>query len=550
MYIGKRWLIALLIVLGLGGGGYFFYSTQVQAQEGPTNRGATNGSTTNRNAATSSTETAAASTVAIQPASALVSEVSAAGHIDLVSQQLVAPDVSGVVNRVNVKVGAQVKRGDVLLALDTIALERAVKRAELTVDTQRNNLAKLTEPADAAELALAEANLAEAKENLADVEAGPSTAEIAAARASLSSSWSKYNELKAGPSQDELTQLSASLKKAEVALAEARRAYDKVAWRNDIGMTSQAADLQAATIDYESAKAAYAESIAAADNSELQSTISSAQNAQAQLDDLLNSPTEAEIASAKAQVADAEKALADLKKGPTDSDLRDIQISLEQALVDLEEAHANLTAAQLVAPTDGVVLAIDAEVGQRVSEGTALVTLADISQLELTIDVAELDMPQIALGQPASIDIDAISGKTLTGVIESIAPSSDSSSGVVYYPVTIRLTDDDLTNVRPGMTAVATIQNTATASSGWLVPTTAIQQQADQASVIVVSGATTTTVSVIPGAVQGEWTIVQSPALKSGDQVVGSVASYLDRQQQRFGPGGGGPPGGGPPPGA
>lgn len=550
MYIGKRWLIALLILLLLGGGGYFFfYNTQVQAQSGATNQGSGRGFF-NRSTTTSTTTTTVSSTVAIQPASALVSEVSAAGHIDLVNQQLVAPDVSGVVNQVNVKVGAQVKRGDVLLVLDTIALERAVKRAELTVDTQRNNLAKLTEPADAAELALAEANLAEAQENLADVEAGPSSAEIAAARASLSSSWSKYNELKAGPSQDELTQLSASLKKAEVALAEVRRAYDKVAWRNDIGMTSQAADLQAATIDYESAKAAYAESIAAADNSELQSTISSAQNAQAQLDDLLNSPTEAEIASAKAQVADAEKALADLKKGPTDSDLRDSQISLEQSLVDLEEAHANLAAAQLVAPSDGVVLAIDAEVGQRVSEGAALVTLADVSQLELTIDVAELDMPQLALGQPATIDIDAISGKTLTGVIESIAPSSDSSSGVVYYPVTIRLTDDDLTNVRPGMTAVATIQNTATASSGWLVPTTAIQQQADQASVIVVSGATTTTIAVTPGTVQGEWTIVQSPELKSGDQVVGSVASYLDRQQQRFGPGGGGPPGGGPPPGA
>lgn len=550
MYIGKRWLIALLLLLVLGSGGYFFfYNTQIQAQDGSTNRrGLFSRATTTSSSTT--TATTAPSTVTIQPASALVSEVSASGHIDLVNQQFVALDVSGVVNTVNVKVGDQVKRGDVLLALDTIALERAVKRSELAVDAQRNNLAKLTEPADAAELALAEANLAEANENLADVMAGPSDAEIAAARAGLSSSWSKYNELKAGPSQDELTQLSASLKKAEVALAEARRAYDKVAWRNDIGMTSQAADLQSATIDYESAKAAYAESIAAANNSELQSAISSAQDAQAKLDDLLNSPTEAQIATAKAQVADAEKALADLKKGPSDSELRDAQISLEQTLVDLEEAHANLAAAQLVAPSDGVVLAIDATVGQRASEGTAIVTLADTTQLELTIDVAELDMPQIALGQAAAIDLDALSGKTLNGVIESIAPSSDSASGVVYYPVTIRLTDDDLTNVRPGMTAVATIQNTATASNGWLVPTAAIQQQAEQASVIVVSGQTTTTVTVIPGAIQGEWTVVQSADLKAGDQVVGSVASYLDRQQQRFGPGGGGPPGGGPPPGA
>ncbi|MEZ4732715.1 MAG: efflux RND transporter periplasmic adaptor subunit [Caldilineaceae bacterium] len=408
MYIGKRWLVSLLILVLLGGSGYFFfYSTQVNAQEGATNN---------------STELAAPSTVAIQPASALVSEVSAAGNVALVDQQIVALDVSGVVNQVNVKVGDQVAAGDVLLSLDTVALERAVKRAELTVEAQRNNLAKLTEPADAAEIAVAEANLAEAQETLADVMAGPSAAELAAARSSLSSAWSKYNELQAGPTQAELTQLSASLKKAEVALAEARRAYDKVAWRNDIGMTSEAAALQEATIDYESAKAAYEESVAAAANSEVQSAVSSAQSAQAQLDDLLNSPTEAEIATAKAQVADAEKALADLQKGPTDSDLRDVQISLEQALVDLEESHANLAAAQVLAPSTGTVLTVDAAVGQRVSEGAAIVTLADTSQLELTINVAELDVPQITNGQPAAIEIDALSGKTFVGEVAYIAP--------------------------------------------------------------------------------------------------------------------------------
>jgi HlyD family secretion protein len=541
MYIGKRWLIILLILLVVGGGGYFFfYSTGVQAQAG-TGRGFFGRNTTS----SSTTAAAVSSTVAIQPASALISEVSASGHIALVNQQFVAPEVSGVVKTVKVKVGDQVQAGDVLLAFDTVALERAVKRAELAVAAQRNNLTKLTEPADASELAVAEANLADAEENLADVEAGPSDAELAAARSSVSSSWSRYNELKAGPSQDELTQLSASLKKAEVALAEARRAYDKVAWRNDIGMTSQAADLQAATIDYESAKAAYAQSIAAADNSDLQSAISSAQNAQAQLDDLLASPTAAQIATAKARVAEAEKALADLKKGPTDSDLQAAQINLEQVLVDLEEAYVNLAAAQVVASTAGTVLAVDAQVGQRVSAGATVVTLADTSQLELTIDVAELDLPQVAIGQAATIDIDAFSGKPMNGVVEAIAPSSSSTSGVVYYPVTIRLTDQELTSVRPGMTAVATIKETEAASDGWLVPTSAIQQQDGQATVLVVSGTITSTVAVTTGAIQGEWTVVQSAQLKAGDQVVGSVATYLNQQQQRFGPPGGGPPGGG-----
>ncbi|MFZ4662244.1 MAG: efflux RND transporter periplasmic adaptor subunit [Caldilineaceae bacterium] len=539
MYIGKRWLITWLILLVAGGGGYFFLTNaQVVAQEGPTNRGFFG-----RLTGSSTPAVAAPITVTIQPASALISEVSAAGHIALVNQQFVAPEVSGVVKSVKVKAGDQVQAGDLLLAFDTVALERAVKRAQLTVAAQRNNVAKLTEPADAAELAVAEANLADAQENLADVEAGPSDAELAAARSSVASSWSRYNELKAGPSQDELTQLSAALKKAEVALAEARRTYGKVAWRNDLGMTAESAKLQSATIDYESAKAAYAQSIAAADNSDVQSAISSAQNAQAQLDDLLNSPTAAQIATAKARVAEAEKALADLQKGPTDSDLQAAQINLEQALVDLEEAYVNLAAAQVVAPVAGTVLAVDAQVGQRVNAGAAVVTLADTSQLELTIEVAELDLPQVAIGQAAVIDIDAFSGQPLNGVVAAIAPSSSSASGVVYYPVTIRLTDQELTSVRPGMTAVATIKETEAASDGWLVPTTAIQQQDSQAIVIVVSGTTTNTVAVTTGAMQGEWTVVQSAQLKAGDQVVGSVATYLDRQQQRFGPPGGGPPG-------
>jgi len=529
MYIGKRWFVIIAALIILGGGGYFFfYNTQMNAQD-----------TSN-----SSTETAAPATVAIQPASALLREVSAAGNIELIDQQVVALEVGGVVNAVNVKVGDTVAAGDVLLALDTVALERALKRAELAAEAQGNALMQLSEAATAAELAVAQANLTEAQENLADVLAGPSAAEIAAARSSVSSSWSKYNELQAGPSQAELTQLSASLKKAEVALAEARRSYDKISWRNDVGMTSEAAALQDATIDYESAKASYEESIAAAANSEVQSAVSSAQSAQSQLDDLLNSPTEAEIATAKAQVADAEAALADLQRGPTDSEARDAEISMEQALVDLEEAHANLAAAQLLAPSVGTILTIDAEIGQQVSAGTAIVTLADTTQLQLTINVAELDVPQITTGQSAAIEIDAISGKTLTGEVTYIAPSSDSSTGVVYYPVTIRLTDDELANVRPGMTAVATIKDTEATSEGWLVPTNAIQQQGDQQVVMVVRGENTVAVAVTPGAIQGEWTVVQADELQAGDQVVGSVASYLDSQPSQFGPPGGGPRGG------
>lgn len=542
MYIRRSWIF-VFIVLALTAGGYYYYTTvmsgsQVSAQSSSTGR--VQQGTVNDATAQTTTDT-----VTIQPATALVSEVSASGNIALVAQQAVAPVVSGAVKSIAVKVGDQVEAGDTLLTIDTVTLERAVKRAELDMESRRNALEQLNEPATDAEIALAQATLAEAQQNLVDVMDGPNEDEVAAARASLASAWSKYNELQAGPSQAELTQLSADLKKAEVALAVARRAYDQIAWRNDTGMTSQAADLQDATIDYERAKAAYEESVAAADDSEVQSAISTARNAEVTLDDLLNSPTEAEVAAAQAQMADAEANLADLMAGPTESETREAEIALEQALVDLEEAYNNLAAATLVAPTSGAVLAVNAGVGERVSEGATLVMLADTSQLELTINVAELDIPQLAIGQSAVVEIDALSGQQFEGEITNIAPSSESESGVVYYPVTIRLTDSDLSKVRAGMTAVATVQNTETAGQdGWLVPTTAIQTENNQSIVMVARGDQTIPINVTPGAVQGEWTLVQSPDLQAGDQVVGTVASFLDSDQP-FGPRGG--PGGGPP---
>ncbi|MBV7331569.1 efflux RND transporter periplasmic adaptor subunit [Chloroflexi bacterium TSY] len=534
----QGWIIAALAIVLTVGGYFVINETQIVAQM------------TNRETTQSTENGAESMTVTIQPASAVMSEVSAAGHVELVSEEYVMQDVSAEVAEIVVNVGDQVQAGDLLITLDTTELERAVLLAELEVEAARNALARLTEEADAAEIAVAKANLVEAEENLADVLAGPSAEEIAAAQSSLSSAWANYNEVQAGPSDAELTQLSADLMKAEVALAEAQRAYDEVAWRNDVGMTSQAADLQDATIDYEKALAAYEESMAPADTSTIQSALSSAQDAQVKLDELLNSPTAAEIATAEANVADAEAALNDLLTGPTETDLRDAEINLEKVLIDLQVAYADLDAAKIFAPSDGTVLEINTEVGQRVTqEGTAVVTLADTTQLELTIDVAEVDIVQISIGQAATIELDALPDQTFAGVVEYIAPTSDDSSGIVSYGVTIRLTDESLDRVLPGMTAVSTIVETnATTSDSWLVPTSAIRQQGDATVVMVVAEEGSIPVEVLPGSVQGEWTVVQSTELSVGNEVMGSVTSYIS-EDEGFGPPGEGagdrPPGGG-----
>jgi len=488
------------------------------------------------------------STVQIQPAASMLGEVSASGNIDLVTLRSVAVEVDGAVDQVLVNPGDTVQRGDVLLTIATTELERDVRRAELSVEAAKTKLEQLTEAADPADIVAAEADLAEALETLEETRQGPSAEEIAAARSTLASAQAHYDELLQGPTAAELTQLSADLRKKEVALQKAQEDYDKIAWQTSAGMTSQAVTLQDATIDYESALAAYEEATAPASTSDLESARGSIQDAQAKLDDLLNSPTPAEIASAEAAVAQAQASLTELQTGPSALDRRDAEISLEQAIVDLEEVYTNLSKAKVVSPIDGVVIDVAVESGERVSKNAIVSAVADATQLELTVDVAEIDVVKLSPGQSAEIEIDALPGRIFEGVVDYIAPSSDTSSGVVYYPVTIRLDPESLEGVLPGMTAVAAMQDTtAVAEDAWLVPNNAIRQQDEGDVVMVVRNGAMQRVVVTPGSVQGEWTVVQSPELRAGDQVVGSVTSFVG-DNFRFGPGGGGGmPMGGPP---
>ncbi len=522
----KRWTVGLLAVAVLAGGYLVVSRTQIEAQ--PT-----------------TTDTAATTTVTVQPASAVISAVSASGNIELVSRTYVATEVDGVVDGLAVDVGDQVQTGDLLVSFNTTALERTVAQTQLTVEAAQVALTQLREPATAADLTAAVASVTEAQQNLDDVMAGPDSAEITAAQSRVSAAWSTYNELEAGPSSAELTQLSADLKSAQVTVAEAQTAYDKVAWQNNAGMTSEAADLQTATIAYEKALAAYQESTAAPANSEVQAALADIQDAQATLDDLLNSPTQAEIATAQSQLASAQATLDGLESSATDADVRSAQITLEQSLLDLEQAYSNLAAARVLAPTSGTVLEVAAERGEHLASGTVVVTLADTTQLQLTIDVAETDIAQVAVGQAAEVEIDALSSQTFAGVVAKIAPASDDDASVVSYAVTIRLTDDVLDKVLPGMTAVATLTDTnATSDDQWLVPTNAIQQQGNTAIVLVIGAEGTTPVTVVPVSVDGDWTIVQTTGLSIGDQVMGSVA-VVEAEDTMGGPGGGAPPSGG-----
>jgi HlyD family secretion protein len=478
-------------------------------------------------------------TTTIRPSGGVAS-ISAAGNVDVITQTSVVFQVNGTVASVNVQAGDKVNAGDVLATLDTTDLARAERQAELNLASSQAALQKLTNP-DPRDVQAAQAQLASAQQNLYKVLAGPTASQLAAAKANLASAQDAYTKLLAGQTQDQLTQLAAAVADAQEALQQAQSAYDKVANLGDAGSTTQAQALQSATVAYQNAVAAYNQATQPPDAATVQADLNAVKSAQYQLENL--QPTEADIAAARAAVSSAQTALNKLT-APSQVDVQTAQIAVQQAELNLQLAKTNRDDAQLRVPIAGTILTVGVVVGQQVSTGFQAVTVADVSQLQLAVNLAEIDVTRIQLAESVEISIDALPGRTYHGTIIRIAPSSTSVQGVVNYPVTIQLTDKDLSNVRPGMTAVANMVDIH-ASAGWLVPTNSIQQQQGKTVVLVIRGGQPTPVAVTPGEQQGEWTVVQSPDLHAGDAVVGSV-SVNQQQQQRRGGGFGGPfgPGG------
>lgn len=399
---------------------------------------------------------ASASQPFMAPSQATTPTVTAVGRIELVTTRPVVLEVGGIVDQVPVKVGDKITSGALLLSLNTDDLKTAVRQAEIGLEQAEIGLQAVKESVDPSTIAAAEAGLLVAKEQLALVEAGPTKEELEAVKSSAAAAWSTYNTLRAGPTQDELDQASASLKLAELSVQEAQRSYDEIKWRGDAGMTPQSAALQRATISYQSAKASYAQLSKGATAAQLQGALASAQSAQNTLNQVQKRPTPADLASAKAAVASAEAALAKLKTGSKAGEIRSAELGVEQAKMALENAKNNLAAARLTAPMAGVVLEVNAQVGQAVGGGSAAFVIADIANLQAIVNVEQRDLPLVKVGQKAEVSVYGFADKVFTGVIERITPmAGQSSSGTITFPVTIRFSEDSVSELLPGMAATA-----------------------------------------------------------------------------------------------
>jgi RND family efflux transporter MFP subunit len=168
--------------------------------------------------------------------------------------------------------------------------------------------------------------------------------------------------------------------------------------------------------------------------------------------------------------------------------------SVSQAAQARADLAAQIKAATLKAPIDGVVSAVDVVAGLDAPSGNAIVVSSRTYQV--TASVVESDLPSVKVGQKVAITVSAVNA-SLTGTVASIAlaPSTTSgSSSVVSYPVTVSI-DGTNANLRAGMSTNVSI-TVAQATNILVVPTSALSGSNGNYGVRVL--AANNTVSAVP----------------------------------------------------
>ncbi len=379
------------------------------------------------------------------------------GSLEVTQSRSVTPGVGGEVMEVFVEVGDLVEEGQELFRLDSTQLDWAVQRAEIALELARIALLEIDEQSSEGDLAVARANLEVAQTNLDKLAFGGVTEdELAATRASASSAWARYNELLAGPTEARLQQLRASLERAELAVTQAQRAYNEVAWRGDVGRTPQAANLQRVTIDLNVAQASYNEATQPARASEVQSALAAAHRAQHALNELEEGISEVDLAVGRARVAAAEATVLRIEELTTSQKSAELRVS--QALVNLEESQQRLDKAIVRAPMTGVVLALNAEEGQVIGASSLAAEIGDPSALELVVGIPQDQVLTMSVGDPVRITRFGSDDISVLSTISKISPISLPGKGNSTFPVTIRLPEEGTAQFNPGIFVSATFE--------------------------------------------------------------------------------------------
>ncbi len=424
----------------------------------------------------------------------LVETVSATGKVRPNQTTSLTWQTTGTVDTVEVKVGDKVDAGHVLARLKQTSLPQGVITAQATLIEAKEALDDLTTQAETSKTSALE-KVMQLEADLRDAQYQLDNFTVPVDQASLST--------------------TEALTKTKQKLEEARKAFEPYKYypSSDQTREDRLQDLNDAQASYNSA--------------------------------VKRLQYESELEVAQANLDQAWKDFNKYANGPSQED-----IQMAQAKVDA--AQATLSQAWLEAPFAGTITQVNIKSGDKTeynsstSSSAAAFRLDDLESLFVDLDVSEIDVDKVQIGQEAEVTLDAIPQAVYHGKVTEIAKVSTTSSGAVNFTVTVQVTDADA-RVRPGMTSEVKIF-VGKQENVLLVPLQAIQTEKGQQVVYVQQpGQAPTAVPVELGISSDEYSALVSGEVKEGDPVVLNPAAMngTTNQGMMFGPGPGGPGGGG-----
>ena len=467
----------------------------------------------------------------------LSASATASGQVTARREASLSVDRPGEVTAVMVRVGDETAAGDVLVQLDTTDLEFSLANAQQNLRLQEANLADLLAEPEAADVASAEAAVTSAQANLDDLLDGPTTEEIAASAANVRSAQASVASASASLGNVQDTIKESQILAAEAALLAAQQQLDNAQEADEEQPTE--ATYEALYAAHEAVASAQANLDTLREGPDTTAAAGSLNAAAARLDGrqanynlTVDGATDVQIAAAQAQLAQAQATLANLIDDPTAEEIAVAEAGVAQARLSLQDAGDALAAATITAPFAGAVTAVYVSEGEYAAG--VVVELVNTGSLQVILEVDEVDIGDLSIGQPATISLETWPGVEIAGEIATIAPSAQTTaaSALITYDVYLSLGETDLP-VRVGMTADANLV-TAAYNDTLLVPNRAINADREKGtySVNLVVGDAVQEVPVTIGARDDQNTQISS-GLNAGDEIL--IGDNLPIQS--FGPG-------------
>ena len=399
---------------------------------------------------------------------------------------------TGTVDDILVTTGDSVKKGELLAKLDQTSLPSFVILAQADlINAQRtlDNLEHSLSPEAQAYKAVEDARQALEDAQFTEDEIALAQANVAQAMKDVEDAQMRLEILRSTPPQSAIEQAYANMllaeKKLNDTLADIEHYQNKLnrnpksymPWESKTmykkildGLTILLPQVQ---LSYNKAKYHYEElqkppdviDIAVAE-AEVKTAKARLEDAQREYERVKNSPDPADIAILEAKLSDAQREYERVKNGESQDDVAATKARISAAKATLDQA-------KIFSPISGIITEIYNQPRDKVEPGTPALRIDDLSHLLVDIQVSEVDINKIHVGQDAVLTFDAILAKEYHGVVTEIAMVGTQGMGTTNFKITIEITDPD-SDLKPGMTADVDI-HTQTLKDVLLIPNHAVR---------------------------------------------------------------------------